>query len=219
MGWQIKHALQGIAMTTERPKAFRGTPIDYRSRSESDHEEWNKYCRAAFRGAPREGIFRPRYYGRWFPLPSKLKHLQGLVNHARHWLFSNCWHLSAFGMAGKGRNAPLRRNYQTRFARASRWWNSLRSRTMLAMHQSLYPRRRKWKNVEDVPELVLCYALCMAYLSQPEGRRSAVKARQTARRWMAEAIDASERGMMINAWGELEPMPNASPSAPTLPSD
>src|SRR5687767_7755438 len=131
-------------MADKKPKTFRGIPINYRSRAQIDNDQWDEYCRAAFPDTPQDQIAQPRYYGRWFPLPTKpLSDTPEDTSFIRHWLYSVCRQLAGFDKTGK---ATLRRNYQTRFARAARWWASLRTRSLLALHQSLYPRREKWKD-------------------------------------------------------------------------
>jgi len=202
-------------MAKKRPESFRSIPIDYRSRTSIANDEWNQYCRRVFPNVPQDVIARPRYYGRTFPLPAEGDDMSHLIGWTRTWLYYACHSLAGFGSFGRGTNLEMRRRFSNCFTRAARWWDSLRSRTLLSLNQSLYPRRDKWKSVEDLPELTISYAFCIAWLAQTKRRKTATEAKTMARSWINEGISAFERGMVINAWGELEPGPNTASAAPT----
>lgn len=147
-----------------------------------------KHWRKVLPGVPDDEIVLPRNManGYSFPIPSKV------TNSPEIWacIDSFVYQLLVAGPPGKV-NAHIE-SVRKVIRRAFRWWDSLGEPTPLMLNQKFYTRHGKWKNPADVPELWICWSLCLSWLNLPANERSAGAAKLHVRGVLTRAITSAK---------------------------
>jgi hypothetical protein len=162
-------------------------------RDESARDVW----RAALPGVPDEAITLPRYHAKGYNFPPA--NLHGSDAPELWWWvrgFADAFvlHLGTAPQLGKGPDRYLRRQTKNTLDRAARWWNGLDEIDTLRLNQSLYARRDKWKDIQDLPEFLACLTLCWIWITLPADRRSKSETLRLTRQHFRDAIDRFENG-------------------------